>query len=101
MLKNENPLILTVDDPSAVPWDIETDVLVIGAGGCGLVAELLQAVCDIRKEGVTVLRPRPTDTAPITWREPRARESLRNSHRCPANWWWTRDMPVLSSARRC
>ncbi len=43
MLKNDSPLILTVDDPSAVPWDIETDVLVIGAGGCGLVAALAAA----------------------------------------------------------
>jgi fumarate reductase flavoprotein subunit len=43
VLKNESPLILAVDDPSAMPWDIETDVLVIGAGGCGLVAALAAA----------------------------------------------------------
>jgi fumarate reductase flavoprotein subunit len=42
-MKNGNPLILSVDDPSAVPWDIEVDVLVIGAGGCGLTAALAAA----------------------------------------------------------
>jgi fumarate reductase flavoprotein subunit len=43
MTSKKNGLILTVEDPSAAAWDIETDVLVIGAGGCGLVAALAAA----------------------------------------------------------
>ncbi len=36
-------LILYTDSPSDLPWDIEVDVLVIGGGGCGLVASLAAA----------------------------------------------------------
>ncbi len=36
-------LILYVDDPDNLPWDIQVDVLVIGGGGCGLVAALAGA----------------------------------------------------------
>jgi fumarate reductase flavoprotein subunit len=36
-------LILYVDDPNTLPWDIDVDVLVIGGGGCGLVAALAGA----------------------------------------------------------
>ena len=43
-------LILWSDDPDSLPWDVETDVLVIGAGGCGLVAALSAA-----QEGARVL----------------------------------------------
>jgi fumarate reductase flavoprotein subunit len=43
MAESGNRLILTVEDPAAAAWDIETDVLVIGAGGCGLVAALAAA----------------------------------------------------------
>ena len=40
---SENSLILYVDDPDELTWDIEVDILVIGAGGCGLVAALAAA----------------------------------------------------------
>jgi len=40
---SNNDLILFENNPSDVPWDIEVDVLVIGAGGCGLVAALAAA----------------------------------------------------------
>lgn len=45
MQKNSqfSSLILSIDDPTDLPWDIEIDVLVIGAGGCGLVAALAAA----------------------------------------------------------
>jgi fumarate reductase flavoprotein subunit len=33
-------LILFVDNPEDVSWDVEADVLIIGGGGCGLVAAL-------------------------------------------------------------
>jgi len=33
-------LTLYVDEPDKIAWDIEVDVLVIGGGGCGLVAAL-------------------------------------------------------------
>jgi len=36
-------LILYIDGPGDLPWDIEVDVLAIGAGGCGLVAALAAA----------------------------------------------------------
>ncbi len=36
-------LILFSDSPDDLAWDIEVDVLVIGAGGCGLVAALAAA----------------------------------------------------------
>jgi len=35
--------ILFTDSPDNLPWDVEVDVLVIGAGGCGLVAALAAA----------------------------------------------------------
>lgn len=44
--KNGTPsdeMILYIDDPDELSWDIEVDVLVIGAGGCGLVAALAAA----------------------------------------------------------
>ena len=40
---SENSLILYVDAPDELTWDIEVDILVIGAGGCGLVAALAAA----------------------------------------------------------
>jgi len=36
-------LVLYADDPDRIKWDIEVDILVIGAGGCGLVAGLAAA----------------------------------------------------------
>jgi len=39
--KSTDDLILWVDDPGELNWDIEVDVLVIGGGGCGLVAALV------------------------------------------------------------
>jgi fumarate reductase flavoprotein subunit len=39
----DRELILTLADADAAAWDVETDVLVIGAGGCGLVAALAAA----------------------------------------------------------
>lgn len=41
--KSTEDLILWVDDPGRLTWDIEVDVLVIGGGGCGLVAALAAA----------------------------------------------------------
>ena len=41
--KPADDLILYVDDPGELTWDIEVDVLVIGGGGCGLVAALAAA----------------------------------------------------------
>jgi fumarate reductase flavoprotein subunit len=41
--KSTEDLILWVDDPGKLTWDIEVDVLVIGGGGCGLVAALAAA----------------------------------------------------------
>ncbi len=41
-MENED-LILWVQGPEAVDWDVEVDVLVIGCGGCGLVAGLAAA----------------------------------------------------------
>ncbi|MCK5205275.1 MAG: FAD-binding protein, partial [Desulfobacterales bacterium] len=35
--------ILVVNSPEEINWDIDVDVLVIGAGGCGLVAALAAA----------------------------------------------------------
>jgi fumarate reductase flavoprotein subunit len=36
-------LILFTDSPGEIAWDVEVDVLVIGAGGCGLIAALAAA----------------------------------------------------------
>jgi fumarate reductase flavoprotein subunit len=36
-------LILHTDRPDDLPWDIKVDVLVIGGGGCGLIASLAAA----------------------------------------------------------
>jgi fumarate reductase flavoprotein subunit len=36
-------LILFIDNPDEISWDIEVDVLVIGAGGCGLIAAFAAA----------------------------------------------------------
>ena len=41
--KSTEDLILWVDDPGELTWDIEVDMLVIGGGGCGLVASLAGA----------------------------------------------------------
>lgn len=41
--KPADDLILYADDPGNIAWDIEVDVLVIGGGGCGLVAALAAA----------------------------------------------------------
>jgi fumarate reductase flavoprotein subunit len=41
--KTQEDLILHVNGPAEVPWDAEVDVLIIGAGGCGLVAALAAA----------------------------------------------------------
>jgi fumarate reductase flavoprotein subunit len=40
---SENNLILYVNDQDELTWDIEVDILVVGAGGCGLVAALAAA----------------------------------------------------------
>ena len=40
---SEEDLILYTDSANSLLWDIEVDVLVIGAGGCGLVASLAAA----------------------------------------------------------
>ncbi len=36
-------LVIFTDRPDDLPWDIEVDVLVIGTGGCGLIASLAAA----------------------------------------------------------
>ena len=36
-------LIFYTDKPERLPWDVEVDVLVIGGGGCGLIASLAAA----------------------------------------------------------
>uniref|UniRef100_A0A7C4AQZ5 FAD-dependent oxidoreductase n=1 Tax=Desulfomonile tiedjei TaxID=2358 RepID=A0A7C4AQZ5_9BACT len=36
-------MITWVDGVNEIPWDVETDVLVIGGGGCGMVASLAAA----------------------------------------------------------
>jgi fumarate reductase flavoprotein subunit len=38
-----NELILLKDDANQVQWDVEVDVLIIGCGGCGLMAGLAAA----------------------------------------------------------
>lgn len=43
----EKDRILFTDNPDDLSWDIEVDVLVIGAGGCGLVAALAAAQTDV------------------------------------------------------
>jgi fumarate reductase flavoprotein subunit len=40
---SETGPILYVDHPDELTWDVEVDILVIGAGGCGLVAALAAA----------------------------------------------------------
>lgn len=40
---SENNLILYVNHQDELTWDIEVDILVVGAGGCGLVAALAAA----------------------------------------------------------
>lgn len=40
---NSSELICWVDDEPEEPWDVEVDILVIGAGGCGLIAGLAAA----------------------------------------------------------
>jgi flavocytochrome c len=40
---SKDDLILFVDNPHEFSWDVETDVLIIGGGGCGLVAALAAA----------------------------------------------------------
>jgi len=39
----DDRLVLLVDDPEEIEWDIAVDVLVIGAGACGLLAALAAA----------------------------------------------------------
>jgi fumarate reductase flavoprotein subunit len=41
--RTEKDLILFTDSPDNLSWDVAVDVLVIGAGGCGLVAALAAA----------------------------------------------------------
>jgi fumarate reductase flavoprotein subunit len=50
VIQCSHDLVVWADDPADVSWDVETDVLVIGAGGCGLVAALSAA-----QEGARVL----------------------------------------------
>jgi len=38
-----NDLILYVDDQEELEWDVDIDVLIVGSGGCGLVAALAAA----------------------------------------------------------
>ena len=40
--EKEHLLFLT-DDPGQIPWDVDVDILVIGGGGCGLIASLAAA----------------------------------------------------------
>ena len=49
-MADDRELIRWVDKAEDVVWDIETDVLVIGCGGCGLVAALAAA-----EQGASVL----------------------------------------------
>ena len=44
---SKNHLILFVADPDELAWDIEVDVLVVGAGGCGLIAALAAAEFEV------------------------------------------------------
>ena len=48
-MRDDSELILWPNDSDRVEWDVETDVLVIGCGGCGLVAALAAA-----EQGATV-----------------------------------------------
>jgi len=41
--KDKDYLVLLTSDPAQIAWDVETDVLVIGGGGCGLIASLAAA----------------------------------------------------------
>ena len=41
--REKEKMIRFADDPNKMPWDVETDVLVIGGGGCGLIAALAAA----------------------------------------------------------
>jgi fumarate reductase flavoprotein subunit len=42
-VQNKEDLIRFVSSPAEIPWDVETDVLIIGGGGCGLIAALAAA----------------------------------------------------------
>src|SRR5512134_1494684 len=42
-VRHTGELIRFVNSPQDVSWDVETDVLVIGGGGCGLIAALAAA----------------------------------------------------------
>ncbi|MCU0594051.1 MAG: FAD-binding protein, partial [Desulfobacterota bacterium] len=42
-LQGTGDLIRFVNSPQEVSWDVETDVLIIGGGGCGLIAALAAA----------------------------------------------------------
>ena len=42
-LGEKDHLLILTSDPEQIPWDVETDVLIIGGGGCGLIAALAAA----------------------------------------------------------
>ncbi|MEJ2478020.1 MAG: FAD-dependent oxidoreductase, partial [Desulfobacterales bacterium] len=39
----DSKLILVSDDSKRIQWDVEVDILIIGCGGCGLMAGLAAA----------------------------------------------------------
>src|SRR4030042_3830917 len=41
--KEKENLLLSTVSPDQLRWDVEVDVLVIGGGGCGLIASLAAA----------------------------------------------------------
>jgi fumarate reductase flavoprotein subunit len=43
MVAAKDNLVILTDSPDQIPWDVDVDILVIGGGGCGLIASLAAA----------------------------------------------------------
>ena len=41
--QDKENLIIFTDSPDQIRWDVDSDILVIGGGGCGLIASLAAA----------------------------------------------------------
>lgn len=54
----DDKLILLADEPDRIAWDVEVDILIIGCGGCGLIAGLAAA-----QQGARVLIVEKESTA--------------------------------------